>query len=168
MYNDIVSITIFIVQSLVPVWLFVNPWTAALLASLFLTVSWSLLKFLLIELVMPSNHLLCFPLLLPSIFPSIRGFSNELALRMRWPKYWSFSFNISSSKEYSELIYLVKEETDRTGSILKGGLHLGLDYGLWARCPVSMEMTHQLENQALWMEEPQGSYLDSLLPKRIP
>ena len=62
----------------------------------------------------------------------------------------------------------LKEETDRTGSILKAGLHLGQDLGgLWARCPVSMETTYQLENQAPWMEEPQGSYLDSLLPKRI-
>ena len=63
---------------------------------------------------------------------------------------------------------IMKEETDRTGSILKAGLHLGLDCGLWAICPVSMETTYQLENQAPWMEEPQGSYLDSLLPKRIP
>ena len=106
MYNDIVSITIFVVQSLIPVRLFVNPWTAAHPASLFLPVSWSLLKLIFIELVMPSNHfVLCRPLLLlPSIFPSIRVFSNELALRIRWPKYWSFSFNISSSNEYSELI----------------------------------------------------------------
>ena len=62
----------------------------------------------------------------------------------------------------------MKEETDRTDSILKAGLHLGPDCGLWAICPVSMETTYQLENQAPWMEEPQGSYLDSLLPKRIP
>ena len=62
----------------------------------------------------------------------------------------------------------MKEETDRTGSILKAGLHLGPDSGLGAICPVSMEMTYQPENQAPWMEEPQGSYLDSLLPKRIP
>ena len=62
----------------------------------------------------------------------------------------------------------MKEETDRTGSILKAGLHIGLDCGLWAIGPVSMETTYQLENQAPWMEEPRGSYLDSLLPKRIP
>ena len=61
----------------------------------------------------------------------------------------------------------MKEETDRTDSILKAGLHLGPDCGLWAICPVSMGTTYQLENQAPWMEEPQGLYLDSLLPKRI-
>ena len=62
----------------------------------------------------------------------------------------------------------MKEETDRTDSLLKTGLHFGPDCGLWAICPVSMEMTYQLENQDPWMEELQGSYLDSLLPKRIP
>ena len=73
------------------------PWTAACQASLSITSSWNLLKLMSIELVMPSNHLiLCRPLLLlPSIFPSIRFFSNQSALRIRWPKYWSFSFNIS-------------------------------------------------------------------------
>ena len=94
------------VQSLSCVWLFVTPWTAAWQASLSITNSWSLLKLMSIELVMPSNHLiLCSPLLLPpSIFPSIRVFSNESALRITWPKYWSFSFNISPSSEYSGLI----------------------------------------------------------------
>ena len=83
-----------------------TPWTAAHQASLFFTIPWSLLKLLSIELVMPSNHLiLCHPLLLlPSNFPSIRVFFNELALRIRWPKYWSFSFSISPSNEYSGLI----------------------------------------------------------------
>ena len=77
--------------------LFVTPWTAAGHTSLSITNSWSLLKLMPIELVMPSNHLiLCCPLLLlPSIFPTIRVFSNESALRIRWPKYWSFSFSIS-------------------------------------------------------------------------
>ena len=86
--------------------LFVTPWTAARQASLSSTVSQSLLKLLSIELMMPSNHLiLCHPLLLlPSIFPSIRVFSNESALCIRWPKYWSFSFSISPSNEYSGLI----------------------------------------------------------------
>ena len=80
------------VQSLSCVRLFVTPWTAACQASLAFTVSWSLLKLTSIELVMPSNHLiLSCPLLLPSIFPSIKVFSNESALRIRWPKYWSFS-----------------------------------------------------------------------------
>ena len=83
----------------------VTPWTAACQASLS-TNSWSLLKLLSIELVMPSNHLiLCHPLLLPpSIFPSIRVFSNESFLHIRWPKYWSFSFSIRPSNEYSGLI----------------------------------------------------------------
>ena len=84
-----------------------TPWTAACQASLSITNSLSLLKLMSIELVMPSNHLiLCHPLLLPpSIFPSIRVFSTESVLRIRWPKYWNFSFSISSSNEYSELIF---------------------------------------------------------------
>ena len=82
-----------------------TPWTAARQASLSITNSQSLLKLMSITLVMPSNHLiLCNPLLLPSIFSSIRVFSNELVLRIRWPKYWSFSFSISPCNEYSELI----------------------------------------------------------------
>ena len=94
------------VQSLSCVWLFVTPWTAACQASLSITNSWSLLKLIFIELVMPSNYLiLCHALLLlPSIFPRIRVFSNESALRIRWPKYWSFSFSISPSNEHSGLI----------------------------------------------------------------
>ena len=80
-----------------------TPWTAVRQASLFITNSWSLLKLMSIESVMPFNHLLlCHPLLLsPSIFPSIRVFSNESVLHIRWPKYWSFSFSISPSNEYS-------------------------------------------------------------------
>ena len=83
-----------------------SPWTAAYQASLSFTISRSLLKLMFIESVMPSNHLiLCRPLLLlPSIFPSIMVFSNQSALRIRWPKYWSFSFNISPSSEYSGMI----------------------------------------------------------------
>ena len=82
---------------------FAIPWTAASQASLSITNSWSLLKLMSIELVMPFNHLtLCCPLLLlPSIFPSIRVFSNESVLHIRWPKYWSFNFNMSPSNEYS-------------------------------------------------------------------
>ena len=93
------------VQSLSHVRLFVNPWTTASQASLSITNSRSLLKLMSIE-SMPSNHLnLCHPLLFPpSIFPSIRVFSNESVLCIRWPKYWSFSFNISPSNEYSRLI----------------------------------------------------------------
>ena len=84
----------------------VTPWTAACLASLSSTISHSLLKFMSIESVILSKHpILCCPLhLLPSIFPSIRIFSNELSLCIRWPKYWSFSFSISPSNEYSGLI----------------------------------------------------------------
>ena len=90
----------------VMVWLFATPWTTVCQASLSITNSRSLLKFMSIELVMPSNHLiLCCLLLLPtSIIPSIRVFSNELALHIKWPKYWSFSFNIGPSNEYSGLI----------------------------------------------------------------
>ena len=86
--------------------LFVTPWTAVRQASLSITNSWSLLKLMSIESVMPSSHLfLCRPLLLlPSIFASIRVFSNESILPIRWPKYWSFSFSISPSNEYSGLI----------------------------------------------------------------
>ena len=96
------------VQSLSCVWLFATPWTAERQASLSITDSWSSLKLTSIESVMPSNHLiLCHPLLLlPSIFPSIRVFPNESVLHIRWPKYWSFSFSISPSNEYSGLISL--------------------------------------------------------------
>ena len=93
-------------QSLSPVQLFVTPWTVARHASLSFTISWSLLKLISIESVMTSNHFVfCHPLLLlPSIFPSIRVFSNESALHIRWPKYWSFSFSTNRSNEYSGLI----------------------------------------------------------------
>ena len=93
------------VQWLSHVRLFVTAWTAARQASLFITNSQSLFKLMSISTVMPSNHLiLCHPLLLPSIFPSIKVFSNESVLPIRWPKYWSFSFSISPSNEYSGLI----------------------------------------------------------------
>ena len=92
------------VQLLSRVQLFATPWTSACQASLYITNSRSLLKLMSIKLVMPSNHLiLCHPLLLlPSIFPSIKVFSNESALCIRWPKYWSFSFNISPSNEHQD------------------------------------------------------------------
>ena len=94
------------VQPLSHVWLFVTPWIAASQTSLSMTNSWSLLKLTSIESVMPSSHLiLCHPLLLlPPIPPSIRVFSNEPTLRMRWPKYWSFSLSIIPSKEHPGLI----------------------------------------------------------------
>ena len=91
--------------SLSRVQLFVTPWTAWGQASLSVTNSLSLLKLITVKLVMPSNHLLLYrPLLLPSVFPSIRVFSNESVLHIRWPKYWSFSFSIRPSNEYSALI----------------------------------------------------------------
>ena len=94
------------VQSLSHVWLFATPWAAARQASLSITNSWSLLKAMSIESVMSSNHLIiCCPLLLlPSIFLSNRVFSNKSVLHIRWPRYWSFSFNISPFNEHSGLI----------------------------------------------------------------
>ena len=99
-------INIFSAQSLSRIWLLVTLWTAACQASLSITNSQSLLKFMSIESVMPSNHLiLCHPLLLlPSIFPSVTDFSNESVLPIRWPNYWNFSFSVSPSDEYSGLI----------------------------------------------------------------
>ena len=93
------------VQLLSHVQLFATPWTAGRQASLPITNSWCLLKLMSIKSVMPSNHLiLCRPLILPSIFPRIRVFYNESVLHIRWPKYWSFSFSISPSNDYSGLI----------------------------------------------------------------
>ena len=108
-----------LVQSLSHVRLFATPWTAACQATLFITNSRSLLKRMSIESVTPSNHLiLCCPLLLlPSIFPSIRVFSNKSVLYIKWPKYWSFSFSISPSNDYSGLISF------RNGSLLISCLH---------------------------------------------
>ena len=99
------------VQSLSPVQLFATPWTAALQASLSFTTSLNLLKLMSIELVMSSKHLIlyCSLLLLPSIFPSIRVFSNESALHIRWPKYWSFNLSIGPSSEYSGLVGVVRD-----------------------------------------------------------
>ena len=109
-----------LVQSLSHVQLFATPWTAACQASLSITNSQSLLKLMSIELVMPSNHLIlyCPLLLLPSVFPSIRVFSNKSVLHITWPKYWSFSFSISPSNEYSGPIsfrmdwFLQSKDTD--------------------------------------------------------
>ena len=101
-------------QSLCCVQLFVTPWTAARQASLSITNSRSSLKLISVESVMPTNHLiLCRPILLPpSIFPSIRVFSNQSVFRIRWPIYWSFSFNISPSNEYSGLISFRMDSLD--------------------------------------------------------
>ena len=108
MWNKVTLVQLSSVQSLSRVRLFATPWITAHQASLSITNFRSLLKLMSIESVMPSNHLiLCCPLLLqPSIFPSIRVFSNESVLRIRWPKYWRFSFSISPSNEYSGLISL--------------------------------------------------------------
>ena len=102
----LLEIDLLVVHSLSCVQLFAIPWTAAHQTSLSFTIFRSLLKLMSIESVMPSNHLiLCHPLLLlPSIFPSFRVFSNELALCIKWPNYWNFSFNISPSSEYLGLI----------------------------------------------------------------
>ena len=106
MYSFSESIFVVVIQSLRRVWLFKTPWTAAGQASLSFTISQSLLKLMSIKSVMSPSHLiLCCPLLLlPLIFPSIRFFSNESALCITWPKYWSFSFSISPSNDYSGLI----------------------------------------------------------------
>ena len=103
-----------VLQSLSCVGLFVTPWTATRQASLSITNSQNSLKLMFIESVMPSNHLiLCRPLLFsPSVFPTIRVFSNESVLHIRWPKYWSFSFLISPSNEYSGLISFRKDLPD--------------------------------------------------------
>ena len=100
------NVFVIVVQLLSRVWLFVTPWTATYQASLSITTSWSLLKLMSIELGMPSNHPILFHplLLLPSIFPGIRVFSNESVLYIRWPKFWSFSFSNSPSNDYSVLI----------------------------------------------------------------
>ena len=98
-------VVVVVVQFLSRVWLFAAPWTAARQASLSFTISGSLLKLMSIESVMPYSHLiLCCSLLLPSVFPSIRVFSNESSLPIRWPRYWSFNFSINPSDEYSGLI----------------------------------------------------------------
>ena len=95
-----------VVQSRSRARLFLTPWTEACQASLSFTISWTLLRFMSTESVMPSNHLILWSplLLLPSVFPSIRVFSNESALCIRWPKYWNFSFSVSPSNEYLGLI----------------------------------------------------------------
>ena len=106
------------VQSLSRFRLFVTPRTAAHQASLSFTISWSLLKLMSIEWMMPSNLLiLCCPLLLPSIFLSIRVYSNKLALPIRWLKYWSFSFSISPSNDYSGLIYFTTDWFNLLGRV---------------------------------------------------
>ena len=133
------------VHSLSRVWLSATPWTAAHQASLSITNSWSLLKFMSIESVMPSNHLiLCHPLLLlPSIFPRIRVLSNESALHIRWLKYWSFSVSISPSNEYSGLISFRIDWLDLLGvqGILKSVLHTTVQKHQFFRAQLSLSAT---------------------------
>ena len=115
-FNPVVFV---VVQSQSCVWLFVTPWTAAFQASLFLTISRILPKFMFTASLMPSIHLsLWCPRLLPSIFPSVKDFSNELSVCIRWPKYWSFNFSLSPSSEYSGLISL---KIDRFGLLAVQG-----------------------------------------------
>ena len=105
-FISLVCVSVIVVQSLSHVQLFVTPWTEACQASLSLTISWSLPKFMSMASVMPSSHLWCPLLLLPSIFPSMMDFSSESDVCIRWPKYWTFSFSISPSNEYSGFISL--------------------------------------------------------------
>ena len=124
--------------------LFVTPWTAAHQASLSITNSWSLIKLMSIELVTPSNHLiLCHPLLLlPSIFPSIRVFSSESVLRIRWPKYWSFSFSLSPSNEYSVLIFFRMDWLDFLA--VQGTLKCLLQHYSWKASTKCSEYTPKI------------------------
>ena len=126
--------------------IFAAPWTIACQASLSFTISCSLIKLMTTELVMPSNHLiLCYPLvLLPSIFPSIRVFSNESAFHIRWPKYGSFSFSISPSSEYSGLISLRIDWFDLLAvqGTLKSLLHSSKASVLWCSAFIMAQLSH--------------------------
>ena len=138
-----------------------TPWTAARQASLSFTISWSLLKLMSPESVMPSNHLiLCHPLLLlPSIFPSSRVFSNELAVCIRWPKHWSFNFSISPSDEYSGLMSLRMDWLDvlAVQGTLRSLLQhhssedsaLLLHYCFWTTLPLFLRPLSSLVNNCL-------------------
>jgi len=157
-----------VVQSLNCVQLFATPWTAAPQAPLSFTLSWGLLKIMSIESVMPSNHLtLCFPLFLPSIFPSIRLFSNESALCIRWPKYWSFSFSISLWMNIQDRFPLGLTSLISSTTIQKHQF-FGAQPSLWSSShihtwllekPLEKEMaTHSsiLPWEIPWTEEPGG------------
>ena len=151
-----------VVQSLSYVWLFATPWTAACQVSLSFAISWSLFKFMSIELVMPPNHLiLCHPLLLlPSVFPSIRVFSSESVLHIRWPKYWSCRDSLSS--EYSGLIsfriawfdLLAAQGTlnsflqHHSSKPSKPEHNFGAQPSLWSNCCIC---TWLLEKPYLWL-----------------
>ena len=143
------------VQWLSRVRLFVTPWTAARQASLSIANSWSLLKFMSIESVMPSNCLiLCHPLLLlPSIFPSIRVFSSESVLCIRWPKYCSFSLNISPSNEYSGLISFRIDwlESPFSNTTVQKHQFFGAQLSLWFYSHIH---TWLLKKPQLWLDWP--------------
>ena len=149
-YSDTVP-PVLVVQSPSRVRLLATPWTVARQASLSLSISRSLPKLMSIELVIPSNHLILYHplLLLPSIFPSIRVFSNESALHIRWPKYWNFSFSISPSKEYSGLISFRMDWLDLLAvqGILKGLLQY------------HSSNTLILQHSAFSMAQPSHSYM---------
>ena len=135
------------VQLLSRVWLFAAPWTAARQASLSITNSQILFKLMSVESLMPSNHLvLCPLLLLPSIFPSIRGFSNESVFCIRWPKYWSFSFTISPSNEHSGLISFRMDWLDHLAvqGTLKSLLqhHSSKESILWCSAFFTVQLSH--------------------------
>ena len=155
---NVYSLIAVVVQSLSCVWLFVIPWTATHLASLSFTISWSLLKFMSIGSVMPSSHLIlyCPLLLLPSVFPSIRVLSNELALSIRWSNYWSFSFSISPSSEYSGLISFITDWFDLLAvqGTLKSILqhHSSKASILW--CSLSLLYTWLLVKPYVWLFRP--------------
>ena len=150
------------VQLLTRVQLFATPWTAARQVSLSFTISRSLLKVMSIESVMPSNHLmLCRPLLLPSIFPRSRVFSSESVLRIRWPKDWSFSFNISFSSEYSGLISFRMDWLDLLAvpGTLKSLLqcHSSKVSVLWCSAFFMVQLSHHIwlvEKPQLWLDWP--------------
>ena len=143
------------------VWLFVTPWAAACQASLSITNSQSLPKLTSIESVMPCNHLiLCHPLLLlPSIFPSIKVFSNESVLRIKWPKYWNFSFSISLSSEHSGLISFRIDWLDLlavpgrvfSSTTVQKHQFFGTLPSLWSSCNI---YTWLLEKPDLWLYGP--------------
>ena len=144
------------VQLLSHVWLLATPWTVACQASLSITNSQSLLKHMSIESVMPSNHLiLCHPLLLPpSIFPSIRVFSNESIVHIRWPKYWSFNFSISPSNEYSGLISFRMDWLDILAvqgtlkSLLKHHSSKASFFGTWLYSPSLISIHEYWKNHS--------------------
>ena len=150
-----------VVQSLSRVWLFATLWTAARQASLSITNSWSLPKLMSIKSVMPSNHLiLCHPLLLPpSIFPSISVFSNESVLCIRWPKYWSFSFSISPSNKYLELISFRMDRLDLLAD--QGTEKLKLKHFLFCFCRTSFFSWRQCS--LLWKSVLPPHYIPAVL-----